>query len=200
MEPARKAILDLLLNGPSSLAALHGFLARAGVAEGNILWTWKHVEQLESAGLVSIVGITAAGDAHAVNEVDRRAALDRYKDWLGQLRAEDLSVDSVSLDEIGLWCALTKRGQAETLAAVGASEDAPWVVDFDEPSRRLVVHATDEAIARQVLSTWLKQCPGAQLIDEPIVQLVERFTLRSGIEIRPAVRLVVHCRTQSGDR
>jgi hypothetical protein len=196
MEAAKEAILDLLLQGPSSLAALHGFLVREGVAEGGVDWTWLHLEQLEKNAFVSIVQMTGSGQVQPIDDEARRAALSRYQDWLGPLGAEDLSVASVSLDEIGLWCALTKKGRAAILSVIGETEGSLWMLDFDEESRRLVVHAADERAAREGLDFWLKQHPTTEFEGEPTLQPVERFTLRSGIEVAPAVRLVLQCRAQ----
>lgn len=183
----RSEIVDLLANGPSSFAALYGFLAREGIIEPNIDQAWRELERLEQDELIQASWMSDGGVFRKAEPATKREARERYRQWLGSLGADALSVDAVSLDEVGLWYSLTDKGVA--LARAAADHGRQWVIDWSEGDQVVTIYAQADESARRALDWWLQRNPSLQVDGSPEVEVADSFRTRSGIEFAPAVRL-----------
>jgi hypothetical protein len=169
----RHAILALLANGPSSFAALHGFVVREGSAPADVDVIWAELNDLERASLVRARRLTPEGVFEAPTPDWRQSALLEYRNWLTGLRPDELPPESVAVDEVGLWYVLTNEGGAKTL-----EEPAAWSVDVDDVSGTVVVHAADDAAARRGLAEWLATSGDIIDADQIRVRPAESFAVR----------------------
>ena len=185
----KQDLLDLLLNGPSSFAAVFGALRRHHRVS-NVDWPIAQILSvlidLEKAGHVKVSLMTESGPL-----VPTPAALARtlaaYESWLPTACPADLAVD-----EIGLWFELTPAGRVTWDR--DATEDAgQWSLDEDAEQGTLCIHAQTEHLARERLEWWLAQNPRTNVRDLR-VERVAAFILRTGVEVIDGVRLT--CRYQ----
>jgi len=113
--------LDLLMNAPSSFAALYRFVGQEVYPDRpHVAEAFGAMVELSNRGLVVMERDTDGGVRRNLDELELRRLLDAYMEWLGTIPPCHLAVDDVSLDEVGLWCAITERGRAVWTSQVEA--------------------------------------------------------------------------------
>jgi hypothetical protein len=185
----QNAVVDLLANGPSSFAAVYGFLVRTGATPRDFDLVWCDMADLERAGIVSASRLTAQGVFEHPSDSWRLNAVSEYRVWLADL--EDVSPEALSVDEIGLWYLLTEQGQA---LAQADPTGAPWSLDVDEAASLITVQAGNESTARRALADWVSTNPECSEANVVEVMPIEEFVLRTGQVVRPATRVVAMLR------
>jgi hypothetical protein len=101
-------LLDLLVDGPSSYAALHGALVRYYnyPADLDVSHVIGILSMMELDELMRSVQFQEDGTVHNPTTEDRLRAIAAYRPWLAEAPFEDLSND-----KIGLWYELTDLGR-----------------------------------------------------------------------------------------
>lgn len=188
---SEELVLELLANGPSSFAALYGFLARQN-AEGRprVAEILELMVALEKRGWVRALRVTADGAYAAVTDADRARAEREYREWL-EAPMTDLSVDALSIDEVGLWLEMQEEGRVNWESRSEARDSrSHWTLDQDEATQTIVVYAGDAGAAELALENWLRTNPGIELLIETRdLRSVSEFRLRDGTVFAGGVRL-----------
>jgi len=190
------AILELLANGPSSFAALYGYLARNSLIFQDAGAAFDRLLDMEQRGLVLIRATDDHGKLGSANAAFRKRARTEYEEWLTKLDTTQLTPEAVALDEVGLWFAPGPQGQ--TLIASwhqGEAPDETWELDATPGS--IVIRAPTEAIAMRELNAWLLHHPDRTIdpdsrTEKPLkdVTLRSRRALEDGIQICVALQEV----------
>ena len=186
--------LDLLVDGPSSFAALYRTLnkmsALEGAEKGNVSLSvegcWETVRRLEVAGWVDTFLMRPGGSWANLDELDREPVLARYTRWLPGSSDEETAVD-----EVGVWLRISAAGRQHwaAWADVAGDRSARWMLDQDLLSSTVTVWAEDLDTAEAGLNEWIAR-GGIRLIESSReAGPVQGFTLRSGAEIQGGVRL-----------
>lgn len=192
-------VLDLLIDGPSSVAALYAALVRhKGYNRQRLdLGTLKRdLEEMEREGWLIAARMSESGMFSAVGNHDREAAFRRYASWLPTADLDDLA-----LDEIGLWYELTDKGRGEwrRRAPICPEElERAWTIDEVPSHGVVVVRAKTEALANEALQQWLTLNPHLRL--DPSSTLISReptFRLSNGTLVRDGVRIEQHVMNQN---
>ena len=180
--PVRWAILELLANGPSSFAAIHGFVARDNHTSTTVAETWHNLDLLEREELVESFQLSESQRPEPVTRAFRDVAHARYSAWLDGLARDQLSVDEVSLDEVGLWYGLTAKGRALF------AKPPDWTLDWDEHSGLLRITAGTIDSADEILQQWLVDNKD-YLVAHSSAEMLGSVELTDGKAISPAARL-----------
>jgi hypothetical protein len=187
MDREQEEILDLLSLAPSSFAALYGFLVRGGTAP-DVRRVWTILTELELGGKLRLWKLSPDGGVSEMSKADREAALAAYENWLAPM-GNDVAVDSVSVDSIGCW--LTPIATPTDSAASPA-----WELDEDGTTGEVTIHAADEVQARRILADWIARKRYSVEPQEPKLESVIGYRLRSGQFVDGGVRLIT--RIQKG--
>jgi hypothetical protein len=181
MDHEKEETLDLLALAPSSFAALYGFLVRGGCPP-DVRRVWNMLGELETGGKIRFCKLGTDGVFSEIAEAERDAAFRTYEEWLAPM-GTDVPIDSVSVDEIGCWLTRTPR-------ATGGSVTSAWQLDEDSAKGEVTIQATDEAEANHVLAEWLTRSGySLGLLEEPKLESVSGYRLRSGERVEGGVRL-----------
>jgi hypothetical protein len=186
-------LLDLLVDGPSSFAALYGGLIRNWDYPSNLKVTdaMYALEQMKKQEWVKECQMTEDGSFHQVTEPERTSLSLAYQAWLSSVQYQDLSVD-----EIGLWYEITIKGRAEWNKWVENQKDKEshkWMLDDMVGEHRIVIHAESNKTAETVLRWWSNSHPEIELLDNSKqVEKVSSFKLRDDSVITNGIRLICH--------
>lgn len=109
----QREALDLLMNAPSSFAALYRTaLQEPTLASPGVRRALADIIALGDAGFVEFALMESDGSYRAVRREDLEQVEPQYIEWLDGRSPSSISVDETSLDEIGLWMKITDRGRA----------------------------------------------------------------------------------------
>lgn len=187
-------LLDLLVNGPSSLAALYGDLRynfgySAGLSVQQLIDTLLNMER---QGWVKATQMDEDGSFHSPTALERRRDLFAYQGWLPNAKFEGLA-----LDEVGLWYEITSEGFAEW-RGWNKKEDDPlnqWLLYDSNDTQTITIIAKTLEVAEENLWWWLSCNESIKLIENSrTVEMVTAFTLRDGSVITNGVKLIYHYR------
>lgn len=98
-------LLDLLVDGQSSFAALYGGLVRHYNYSGKVYEIFSVLLEMRKDNCVKAWQMNDVGAFHEPTENDLDQALKAYQTWLPQAPFEDLAID-----EVGLWYEITSKG------------------------------------------------------------------------------------------
>lgn len=194
-------LLDLLVDGPSSFAALYGaanrFLRVEDSARFVVEDLWEAVTGMEAAGWIKARLMLPTGTWAEPTELDRERARRQYERWL-----PDASYDEMSVDEVGLWLELQPRGRDEWKRWSEAVEHSrKWVLDLDPKTSTITVTAETAEQGEQALAEWLEHRPDIELVaDTRVVQPSGGFRLRDGTFVGGGINLRVTYRTSPTGR
>lgn len=190
MSDVELPVLELLANGPTSFAALYGFLVRQGVVNHDVGSAFDSIVELSARDMVTIrrQGTGEEWNTTTPTSLDRARA--EYIAWLEKLEQSELSVDALSLDDVGLWLSPGPHGAPviDRLRHSARTEDL-WELDFD--GHKVVVRAASQSIASKELVAWLNANPEC-LVERPFKKTrnLADFTLRNGRVLENGVELV----------
>lgn len=189
-------LLDLLVDGPSSFAALYSALRRHyGYGTLDVDVVADALRVMERLGWVRARQMTEAGGFRAVTDDDRAHAQAAYQRWLPQAVTSE-----VSLDDVGMWFELESMGRREWTnwsKEQGGGPQPRWVLDDLSDSCTISIRADSAAAAENALRMWLSLNPGEELIEHSkAVEPLREFELRDKSVITNGVRLV--CRYKKG--
>ncbi len=181
-------LIDLLIDGPSSFAALHRSLIRhrvdfSSVPVGVAL---SRLQGLEDVGLVRASQMDAHGGGWRQPTVaDRERNGRAYGRWLPLASDED-----VAIDEVGLWYELTELGRRVwEEQQPPADRHSAWVLD-ETGSNLVSIRAETEAIAEEALRWWLAERAPKRLARlRKNARRINGFTLKDGSRVQGGVEL-----------
>ena len=183
-------LLDLLVDGPSSFAALYSAANRLLRGAMPRLFTveelWEALASMEAADCIKARLMLPAGTWQEPTDLDRERARRQYQAWLPRA-----AYDEMSVDEVGLWFEIQPRGHTEwTRWSEAADQVRNWVLDQDSETATITVHAASAERAEQVLDEWLRHHPGIELVaDTHVVQPSPGFRLRDGTFVEGGISL-----------
>lgn len=192
-------LLDLLVDGPSSFAALYSAANRLLRAATSPRFTvddlWDALASMESSGWIKARLMLPSGTWKEPTGMDREGARRQYQDWLPRAAYEEMSVD-----EVGLWFELQPLGRGEwTKWSAAADESRKWVLDQDPKTSTITVHAASAEQAEHALEEWLGHHPDIELIaGTRDVEPSTGFRLRDGTFVEGGVSLRVTYRETRG--
>ncbi len=182
-------LLDLLIDAPCSVAGLYGGLIRHCGYKRNldIRGLLEQLRSMEDKNLVRAQILAGDGTERAPTEVDRQHAQQQYLRWLPTATPDDLSVD-----EVGLWYALTPKGRAlwQSLSAGEPRRQAQWILDHDDAQGTITIQAEDLPTAERALQAWLRRESMLHLVPASRrVQTNACITFRDGTRVDNGVIL-----------
>lgn len=148
----RPLIVELLGSGPCSIAGLYGFLSRTEQEAIGIPCLISLLRKMEKEREILVWHLEMSGSARSVANVDWERAQREYEDWLGHLPVRELTVDEVSVDNVGVWCTLGP--------SLHEDRDPMWTLDLLDDEGVLRIRAATELEAEAALAHWL-------LVDRP---------------------------------
>jgi DNA-binding PadR family transcriptional regulator len=184
-------LLDLLVDAPSSFAALYGGLVRhSGYSTGiDVSLVLDTLLEMERRGWVTATQMAADGSFHIPTAEERKHALLTYQTWLPKAVLNDLS-----LDEIGLWYELTAKGRLEWKQWIDAEEHVHpgrWTLDDLSDTQTLIIKAESIGASESALDWWLSQNPAYELVSNgKRTEAVSSFSLRDDTVISNGIKLV----------
>mgnify|MGYP000626522436 CR=1 FL=1 len=187
-------IIDLLVDGPVSLAALYGSLDRYYSTTNKTLTVdglWDLVRRAEEAGWLKVTLMLASGGFGEASDIYRARALSQYQEWLPQASPDELSVD-----EVGLWLEVRPEGRRAWEKWVEIQESAAtWTLDQDSHTGTITIHAEEMRTAAEALQNWLQINPAIEVLnDNRTEEPVREFRLHDGKVVHGGVRLRVRYR------
>lgn len=190
-------VLDLLVDGESSFAALYYGLSRhwdhPEVDVGEALRVLQHLEDRQ---LVRARQMEPDGAFRAPVAADYERAKREYGLWLPQATASEVAVD-----EIGLWYQVTERGRQAWSQWSGSSGDDRdrWMLDDRADQAILEVRAERKDVAEAALDRWFAEHGEVQEVSgtREAVKIPE-FVMRDGTRVSDGV--LVTCRYRSEKR
>jgi hypothetical protein len=191
----QRQLLDLLIDGPSSFAALFGALVRHyGYGPGlGVDTALDALSMMERKGSVRARKMTERGIFRDPTDEDRANARERYRAWLPGAAAEDLS-----LDEVGLWYEIEHKGRSEWKRWSKEEEDQSrrrWVLDDVAHAHTILIQAEGVKAAEEALSGWLSSNPSIELVeDSKTIEPLHEFEMRDRTVVSNGVRLVCRYR------
>ncbi len=194
-----RELLDLLIDGPSSFAALYSaanrLLPRASWERFTVEELWEAAARMEASGWVKFQLMLPDGTWAEPTVRDREEALCRYRDWLPHA-----AYDEMSVDEVGLWLELQPRGHSEWTKWFETADDShKWTLDQSSETSTITVHATTAEDAEQALAGWLELHSEIEIVSDTCVEPSAGFRLRNGAFIAGGIRLCVAYR-ETGKR
>ena len=109
----QREALDLLMNAPSSFAALYRTtLQEPTLARPGVKRAVADLRTLGEAGFIEFALVDPNGRYRAVQPNDFERVEAEYIAWLDGRPPSSIPVDETSLDEVGLWMQVTDRGRA----------------------------------------------------------------------------------------
>ena len=185
-------ILDLLVNGPSSVAAMYVTLLRCFPIpqSTSVVDVLETLFEMERDHRVS--GSLQEGRLlRQLTDGDRKNAKRKYSLWL-DMQPENQK--DVSWDEIGMWFEITPQGREDWLAWAnesGVSVDQPkWSLRIEWSQHRISIAAEDERLAEEKLHAWLAEHPNISL--QNTTKTITRnydFILQNGLKVKAGVKL-----------
>lgn len=192
-------LLDLLVDGPSSFAALYkGLVQNWGYSTDlDVSEIMEVLQVMEAKGWVTAWQMAEDGSFHKPTDNDRRRDQEQYEAWLPEAAFEDLS-----LDEVGLWFEITADGRAEW-ERWGKGKDQNysdrWIIEDKADLEILTIHATSVERAEEALRCWLSLNRDVILVeDSRCVEPVSTFQLRNDMVIYTGITLVYQYRRRCG--
>jgi len=193
-------VLALLLDGPSSVAALYGALMHdcdypRDLSVSEVL---AALGELEHGGWATAyqMEMDGAGGYHEPTDEERDADRAAYIQWLSGGAEQDFA-----LDEIGLWYWVTDEGRSECqrwFQGATRSPSSVWMLDDSAEEQTITVHAEGPQEADAAIRQWLSSQPGVELIDGvPTLEPVDRFQTRGGNVVVNGVRAKYRYRKRS---
>ncbi len=190
-------VLDLLVDGESSFAALYYDLSRhLGHAETDVDGAFDALRRLEDGQLVHSRQMEPDGAFRVPIAADYERARREYNLWLPQATARE-----VAIDEVGLWYQITERGRQAWSRWSGSSGDDRdrWVLDDRADEGILEVRAERKDVAEAALNRWFAEHGELQEVagTRAAVKIPE-FAMRDGTCVSDGV--LVTCRYRSKRR
>jgi len=182
-------LLDLLIDGPSSFAALYGALIRhCGYPDTlEVPLVLNALLEMEQQGWVKALQIDEEGYFHVPTDEDRKNNLYAYCMWLPRASFEELS-----LDEIGLWYELTSEGRArwEGLPDDSVNSLRQWKLDDSSDTSTIVIQAANTEIAKEALRFWLFYNPKINIVNGSMtIEPISDLSLSNGTKIINGVKV-----------
>lgn len=146
-------VTELLLNGPSSFAAIYGFVARTIKMRPDVTWLLTLLKKMEKTQQIQIAIMNTDGSTRDASGRALILAKQEYQKWLSNLSQAQLSAEALSVDEVGLWCALTDVGRQQVVK----TQETDWTVDVFEQEHLIRIRAETEEEAERVLHNWLER-------------------------------------------
>jgi hypothetical protein len=197
-EQLRDQILDLLVDGPSSFAAMYSAIVRySDLPEPpGVDVVLDTLYDMERRKLVCVQKMSGSGEFRSPSERDRTEAKKAYQAWLPKALGTDLS-----FDKVGLWFKIEEEGRREWQRWSQREKhdiEGRWVLDELGHSQTIVVRAQNSNLAEEVISRWLSANPDVELIQESkVVEPVSEFELRNGEVVTGGVKIGVSYRRKS---
>lgn len=189
-------VLDLLVDGGSSFAALYFGLSRHwGHTATGVDEALEVLQRLEDHQLVHPRQMEPGG-FRAPIAADYERAKREYSQWLPQATASE-----VAADEVGLWYQITERGrQAWSRWAGGNGDDRDrWMLDDRADQGILEVRAERKDVAEAALDRWLAEHGEVQEVSGTRESVkIPEFVMRDGTRVPDGV--LVTCRYRSEKR
>jgi hypothetical protein len=108
MEKTTYYVLDLLVDGDSSFAALGvGLKKLYRDGETNVGALLCLLERMDTSGLIRLRQMNTDGSFRAVKSGDHEHWLRGYEEWVPRA-----TTDEAACDEVGLWAAITPAGRS----------------------------------------------------------------------------------------
>jgi len=182
------ALINLLIDGPSSFAALHRSVIRncAAFSAVSVPATFSRLQSLEDAGLVRVTQMESDGKSwRTPTATDRERALRAYENWL-----PTASDEAVSLDEVGLWYEITESGRESWIDHQSAADRAAaWSLD-EVGNSTVSIRAESEEVAENTLRWWLSErAPKNVSQADKRIRPIAGFALKDGSWIKGGVEL-----------
>jgi hypothetical protein len=190
-------LLDLLVDAPSSFAALYGGLVRhCGYSPGvDVAVVLDALLEMERREWVKAKQMADDGSFRVPTPTERNANLLAYQEWLPNADFKELSVD-----EVGLWYEITDDGRVEWKQRVDDDEKTGshrWTLDDFSENQTLVIRAASLEVAQGILRWWLSKNPEVELEnDSQDIQLGSEFTLHDGTAVADGIELSYRYRKQ----
>lgn len=184
-------LLDLLVDAPSSFAALYGGLVHnCGYPTSlDVRLIFDTLLEMEQQEMVKGSQMAVDGSFHDPTNNDRMRNLLAYQAWLPKSMFEELSVDGV-----GLWYTLTAKGRTEWERWSWDEKQKPmpqWMLDDLIDTQTLIIHAQNIQSAEEALCDWLSHNESARIVgNSRTVEQIPIFTLRNGFVITNGIKLV----------
>lgn len=194
-EPFQHDLLDLLVDGSSSFAALYGGLMHncGYPADMDVASVMNTLAEMEQRGWVNATQMDENGSFHKPTEDERRSDLLAYQRWL-----PDATFEELSLDEVGLWYEVTNSGRAEWRRWSPDEEESHcprWMLDELSDTQTVMIQAETLEAAEEALRWWLSYKQGIELVSSSRnIESVPVFTLRDGTVITNGVKIVCQYR------
>lgn len=190
-------VLDLLVDGESSFAALYYGLSRHwGHTEVDVDEALRVLQHLEDRQLVHARQMESDGAFRPPVAADYERAKREYGLWLPQATASEVAVD-----EVGLWYQVTERGRHAWSQWSGSSGDDRdrWMLDDHADQGVLEVRAGRADVAEAALDRWLAEHGEVQEVaGSRESERILEFILRDGTRVRDGV--LVTCRYRAEKR
>lgn len=184
-------LLDLLVDAPSSFAALYGGLVHhCGYSSSlDVSLVSDTLAEMERQEWVKAMQMAEDGSFHVPTAEERKRNLAAYQAWLPNAAFVELS-----LDEVGLWYELTAKGHAEWKQWIDGEEQEHsrrWTLDDLSDKQTLIIQAENLEIAERVLDWWLSHNTVVKLVNSSkSVEPISMFTLRNGTVVTDGIKLV----------
>lgn len=189
-EGLQYSLLDLLVDAPSSFAALYGGLVRhCDYSPGlDVTLVADTLLEMERRDWVTAKQMAVDGSFHVPTAEERKDDLAAYQAWLPNAPFEE-----VSLDEVGLWYELTVKGRAEWKQSVDDEERTQsrrWTLDDLSDTQTLIIQAESIDVAEATLHWWLSHNSAVELVSHSkSIEPISAFTLRDGTVITNGIKL-----------
>jgi len=185
-------VLELLVNAPSSFAALFGYLSRGATMRIKVADLAAVLTEFEKRGWVRLHQMTSDGAFRLLGKEDLRRAVVEYSAWLDHAPDSGLGVDELSLDEVGVWVEILATGRQEWEQRAGPERiSESWVLDQDSEAGTLTISAKDVGSADRVLSDWQRRHPQSSLLSRSRVVEPIPASCGGGGGVRLTVRYVI---------
>ena len=191
----QQALLDLMIDGQTSFAALYSAINRLWPGKGpplrerlDVEVVWDALCSMERSGWVKAKLMTPKSEWADMNDELRTDAKLRYLGTLPHATYEDMA-----LDEVGVWFQIQPAGRAEweRLATVNDASEK-WMLDQDSSTATIIVCANNVHQADKVIADWLSHHLDIEIIPESrIVQPSAGFRLHDNTYIEGGIRLRV---------
>jgi hypothetical protein len=183
-------LLDLLVDGPSSFAALYaGLIRHCGYPQSlSVSLVGETLLEMEKLELVKAQQMASDGSFHPVTDEERQCDLIAY-----QVQLPTADLNDVSMDEIGLWYELCPKGRGEWRQWIDAqdrNEMTLWTLDDYSESHTVVIKAQTLEVAQVKLQWWLSINTDVELISNSrMIQTIQEFTLQDGTVVHNGIKL-----------
>jgi hypothetical protein len=190
IESLRQNLLDLLIDGPSSFAALYGGLLRhfSYSEQPEISLVMQVLSDLEQEGFIKAWLMANDGCFREPESKDRSGFESAYYKWLPNAKVEELCVD-----EVGLWYELTPKGRSEWQRLVNGDMEysRQWVIDDEREIHTIIIRASTIETAQAGLRWWLSYNSEFRLVSgSESVEPIPDFSLHDGTVISRGIKIV----------